>query len=137
MAGWRDELVEAIKSKQEREAEEAERKRKRLEEALEVADEALTRAAGALEFVSEQLQSKSQPVTLSASDGDHCLKMHDYSLTVGISRDDAILKVTFNDGRPREFDFAKDRHLSPKDVEEYVGRRTVEFARAAQKSNPW
>ena len=65
------------------------------------------------------------------------MSLNELRLSVGLSRSDAVLKVTFNDGRPREFDFAKDRHLSPKDVEEYVGRRAVELARAAQKANPW
>ena len=60
-----------------------------------------------------------------------------YVLTVELDRSTAVLTVTYDAAKPREFDFAKDRHLSPKDVEEYVGRRLVELARAAQKAHPW
>jgi predicted RNase H-like HicB family nuclease len=137
MANWRDELTEVIKSKAERDAEEAERQKKRLEEALEVADDALRLALEGLKYTHEQIDEKSQPSKLEESEGAHTLSLHELSLVVGLSRSDAVLKVTFNDGRPRDFDFAKDRHLSPKDVEEYVGRRAVEFARAAQKQSPW
>jgi hypothetical protein len=137
MANWRDELTEIIRSEAEREAEEAERRSKRLKEALEVADEAMELALAGLGFTNEQLQHKAQPCVLSEKDGTHSLVLRDQSITVAMSRDDAIVKVTYNDGRPREFDFARDRHLSPKDVEEYIGRRAVEFARAVQKSHPW
>jgi hypothetical protein len=134
---WRDELSEAVKSKAEREGEEAKRRAKRLAEALTVADEAMDKAREGLRFANEQFQSKQQPSQIKEDGGSYELRMHDLSIAVDLSRDDAVLKVTFNDGRPREFDFAKDRHLSPKDVEEYVGRRAVELARAAQKANPW
>jgi hypothetical protein len=134
---WRDELSEAVKSKAEREAEEAERRTKRLVEALSVADEAMELARDGLQFAHEQLQSKKQPSRLSEHNGSYKLSIRELSIAVDLSRDDAVLKVTFNDGRPREFDFAKDRHLSSKDVEEYVGRRAVELARAAQKAKPW
>ena len=137
MSGWRDELIEAIKSKSEREAEEDERRKKRLEAALEVAHEALQQAEEGLRFTDQQLRAKSQPVKLEKKNGEIALAIHDLRLTVLLTTDDAVLRVTYNDGRPREFDFAKDRHLSPKDVEEYVGRRAVELARAAQKNNPW
>ena len=137
MAGWRDELIDVVKSKEEREVEEEARKQKRLHEALEVADEAMSKAADGLRFANEQLQNKKQPAALREKTDDLSLSLNHLSLSVGLSRGDAILKVTFNDGRPREFDFAKDRHLSPKDVEEYVGRRAVELARAAQKAKPW
>ena len=116
---WRDELVEVIKSKAEREAEEAERRRKRLEEALSVADEALGQAKDSLGYAHE------------------ALVLGDQSVRVSLSRETAVLEVGFNDARPREFDFSKDRHLAPRDVEEYVGRRLVELARAAQKADPW
>lgn len=137
MSGWREELIEAIKSKAERDAEEEERRKKRLAAALEVAHAALEKAEEGLRFADEQLRAKNQPVKLDKKNGEVALQMHDLRLSVLLSADDAVLRVTYNDGRPREFDFAKDRHLSPKDVEEYVGRRAVELARAAQKSNPW
>jgi hypothetical protein len=137
MSGWRDELIEAIKSKSERDAEEEERRKKRLEAALEVAVEALEKAEEGLRFAGEQLQAKAQPAKLEKNNGEIALALHELRLSVLLSREDAVLKVTFNEGRPREFDFAKDRHLSPRDVEEYVGRRAVELARAAQKSKPW
>ena len=137
MSNWRDELIEVVKSKAEREAEEEKRKAKRLAEALHVAEEALAKAVDGLRFANEQLKSKSQPAELSENGDNLALSMNELKLTVGLTRSDAVLKVTFNDGRPREFDFAKDRHLSARDVEEYVGRRAVELARAAQKANPW
>ncbi len=137
MTTWREELVETCKSKAEREQEEAERRAKRLAEALQVADEAIGHALDGLRFAAEQLQSKQQPATLQQVDGGHTLSLHDQKIAVALDRNEAVVKVSFNDGRPREFDFAKDRHLSPKDVEEYVGRRTVELARAAQKAQPW
>ncbi len=137
MANWRDELIDVVKSKSEREQEDEERRKKRLAEALEVAEQALAKAADGLRFADELLKSKSQPSNLAEKTDDVSLQMNELSLGVALSRADAILKVTFNDGRPREFDFAKDRHLSVKDVEEYVGRRAVELARAAQKTTPW
>lgn len=137
MANWREELVETVKSKEEREAEEAERQRKRLEAALEVADAAMAQAREALGFAHEQLTSKKQPSAFADDAGALRLNLKELSIAVDLSRDDAVLKVTYNEGRPRDFDFAKDRHLAPKDVEEYVGRRAVELARAAQKNSPW
>ncbi len=137
MANWREELVETVKSKEEREAEEAARQRKRLEAALEVADAAMTQAREALGFAHEQLESKKQPSAFADEAGALRLSLNELSIAVDLSRDDAVLKVTYNEGRPRDFDFAKDRHLAPKDVEEYVGRRAVELARAAQKNSPW
>jgi hypothetical protein len=137
MTTWRDELIEAVKSQEEREAEEAARRQKRLTEALEVAEEALGKATEGLRFANEQFGSKEQSSKLDESNGDLVLGLGELSIAVELARDTAVLKITFNDGRPREFDFAKDRHLSPRDVEEYVGRRAVELARAAQKSNPW
>jgi hypothetical protein len=137
MSTWRDELTEAVKSQAERDAEEAARKQKRLTEALTIADEALDKASEGLRFANEQFQSKAQSCSLDTTDGGLTFTMGELSIAVRLERDVAVLKVTFNDGRPREFDFAKDRHLSPRDVEEYVGRRAVELARAAQKANPW
>ncbi len=137
MTTWRDELEEAIKSQNERDAEEAGRRRKRLEEALKVADEALATALEGLRFASERLTSKEQPCTLTEGENSVELSLHGESLKVGLERAEAILRVTFGGARPRDFDFAKDRHIAPKDVEEYVGRRTVELARAAKKSKPW
>ena len=137
MNTWRDELVEAIKTTDERKAEEDERKRKRLEEALQVADAAMSQARDGLRFTGEQLETKKQPARFVQEDDSCSLSLGDISVTVELNRQEAILKVVFNQQRPREFDFSKDRHLAPKDVEEYVGRRAVELARAAQKVNPW
>jgi hypothetical protein len=137
MSNWRDELTEAVKSKAERDAEEATRRAKRLTEALEVAEEALNNALEGLRFTHEQLAGKQQPASLIEADGTHTLKLGELFISVGLTRDDAVLTISYNDQRPREFDFAKDRHLSPKDVEEYVGRRAVELARTAQKTQPW
>lgn len=137
MTTWREELAEAIKTKAEREAEEAERQRKRLEEALKIADEAVGLADATLSFVHGELVTKGQPSTLERAGGAHTLVLHGQTLAVELDRGTAVLKVTANASRPREFDFAKDRHIAPKDVEEYVGRRAVELARSAQKVAPW
>jgi hypothetical protein len=137
MSSWRDELIEAVKSKDEREREDDERRRKRLEEALAVADDAMQKALESLRFADERLRVQRQPSKLNEKKDEYSLELYDLSLAVGLARTDAVVKVIFNDGRPREFDFSKDRHLSAKDVEEYVGRRAVELARAAQKTHPW
>lgn len=137
MSTWRDELIEAVKTKAERDSEEDDRRRKRLEEALKIADEAMSKAFEALEFARDTLVKKAQPVTLKKEDGVGSFELHGQSLAVGLNRAEARIEVTLNGGRPREFDFGKDRHISPKDVEEYVGRRAVELARAAQKAKPW
>jgi len=138
MATWRDELVEVIKSKSEREAEEQARLAKRVAEALVVADEAVAKALDALKFAVDRFTEKDQPNSLEEQDGAHVLSLRgEDTLKVSLNRDDALLTVIYNDGRPREFEFSKDRHISPSDVEEYVGRRCVEMARAAQKAAPW
>ena len=137
MSSWRDELLDAVKSKAEREAEEQERRNKRLAEALSVADDAMNKALDSLRFADENFRGKKQPSKLEQKKDACSLQLHELCLSVNLERNDAVVKVTFNDGRPREFDFAKDRHLSAKDVEEYVGRRAVELARAAQKNHPW
>lgn len=137
MSTWRDELAEVVKSKAEREAEEKARRQKRIVEALTVAEDAVAQAVEGLKFAFEQLGSQKQKAQLNNKDGAHWLAYREYSIRVELDRSEAVLTVTFNDGRPKQFEFAKDRHLSPTDVEEYVGRRAVEMARAAQKSEPW
>ena len=137
MPSWRDELIEAVKTKAEREAEEAARHRKRVEEALATAEAAMKLGAEALRFASERLTEKGQAASMEEGDGSVRLALNDVSLRLELSRESAIIKVTFGDAKPREFDFAKDRHISPNDVEEYVGRRALEFVRSAQKAFPW
>jgi uncharacterized protein YdbL (DUF1318 family) len=134
---WRNELREVAKSKAEREAEEEERRRKRIDEALEVADAGMSQALEGLRFAAELLRDRAQQTNLTEGDGEHCFEVSGGKVVVSLSRETAVLAVQTNDGRPREFDFAKDRHLAPKDVEEYVGRRLIELARAAQKEHPW
>lgn len=137
MQSWRDELRQVTKSRAEREAEEEERRRKRIAEALEVADQAVADALEGLRFAAELIRDKGQEAKLTEGEGEHRLELLDGTVVVRLNRDTAVLEVQTNDGRPREFDFAKDRHLAPKDVEEYVGRRLIEVARAAQKAKPW
>ncbi len=137
MPSWKDELIEAVKTKAERDAEEAARHRKRVEEALATAEAAMKVGAEALRFAADKLKDKGQPATLEEPADVLKLTMNDLSLRLELSRESAIIKVTFGDAKPREFDFAKDRHISPADVEEYVGRRALEFVRAAQKAFPW
>lgn len=137
MPSWRDELIEAVKTKAERDAEEAARHKKRVEEALATAEAAMKLGTEALRFGAERLVDKGQPAVLDESADALKLSLHDLSLRLELSRETAVIKVTFGDAKPREFDFAKDRHISPGDVEEYVGRRALEFVRAAQKVAPW
>jgi hypothetical protein len=133
VANWRDELIEAVKTKAEREAEEAERQRKRVAEALSTAELALRGAEEALAFAHERIAEKGQS---SSYDGGK-LTVGALSLLVELDRTTAALKVSYLESKPREFDFARDRHIAPADVEEYVGRRIVELVRAAQKATPW
>ena len=137
MAGWRDEIIEAAKTKAERDAEEAAKHKKRVEEALTTADASVALATEALDFASVKLRDKGLEVSLEEHPDKLRLALRDFSLAVELARDSAILKVTFGEGKPREFDFAKDRHIAPPDVEEYVGRRLVELVKAAQKAAPW
>jgi hypothetical protein len=134
---WRDELQEAVKGKAERDAEEKERQRKRVEEALTTADAALQLAKEALTFSYEKLKEKGQDVSLDGSDDGLRLVFKALSLGIALDRETAIIKITFAEQKPREFDFARDRHIAAADVEEYVGRRSVELVRAAQKAEPW
>jgi hypothetical protein len=137
VASWRDELTEAAKSKAEREAEEQERHKRRVQEALTTAEAAISLGAEALRFTRDHLRGKEQDATLEEQPDAYKLKLRDFSLNLELVRDAAIIRVTFADGKPREFDFAKDRHIAPADVEEYIGRRAVEVVRAAQKASPW
>jgi hypothetical protein len=135
---WRDELIEAVKSKSERDAEELARHKKRVSEALTAAESAVLLGAESLKFAHEKLLEKvQQQVTFSQEPDKHRIVLGDFSLALELVRDAAIVRVTFGDGKPREFDFAKDRHIAPADVEEYIGRRTLELVRAAQKATPW
>lgn len=137
MPTWRDELIEAVKTKAEREAEELARHRKRVEEALATAESAIALGAEGLRFTRDKLKDKEQPAVLTESPDAYKLSLHEHSLALELSRESAVIKITFGDGKPREFDFAKDRHIAPADVEEYIGRRSLELVRAAHKAHPW
>jgi hypothetical protein len=137
MASWRDELIEAVKSKAEREAEEAARHKKRVEEALATAETAMALGVEALRYTRDRLRDKEQPAVLTEEKDRHKLALQELGLTLELVRDSAIIKVTFGEGKPREFDLAKDRHIAPADVEEYMGRRSLELVRAAYKTHPW
>ena len=137
MPSWRDELTEAVKSKAERDAEEAARQKKRVEEALATAETAMGLAVDALRHTGEQLKVKGQPAQLT-EEPDRCkLALGALSLALELNRETAVIKVTFGEGKPRDFDLAKDRHIAPADVEEYMGRRSLELVRAAYKASPW
>ncbi|MFO0756270.1 MAG: hypothetical protein U0359_07245 [Byssovorax sp.] len=137
MASWRDELIEVVKTKAEREAEEQARHRKRVEEALATAETAMNLGIEGLRFTRDKLKEKEQPADLAEQADSYRLTLREQSLSLELNRESAAIKVTFGEGKPREFDFAKDRHIAPADVEEYVGRRALELARAAQKGSPW
>ncbi|WP_437548004.1 hypothetical protein WME95_49485 [Sorangium sp. So ce327] len=126
-----------MKSKAEREAEELARHKKRVAEALAAAESAVSLGAESLKFAHERLQEKGQPIAFAQEQDKHRLALGDFSLSLELLRESAIVRVTFGDGKPREFDFAKDRHIAPADVEEYIGRRALELVRAAQKASPW
>jgi hypothetical protein len=137
MASWRDELFEAVKSKAERDSEEAERHRKRVEEALATAETAMGLGVEALRYTRDRLREKEQPAELAEEPDHYRLSVHDLSLKLDLVRESAVIKVTFGEGKPREFDLAKDRHIAPADVEEYMGRRSLELVRAAYKTHAW
>ena len=137
MASWRDELIEVVKSKAERDAEELARQKKRVEEALATAEAAIGLAAEGLRFTRDRLREKEQPAELAEEADRYKLTIRELTLTLELLRESAVIRVTFGDGKPREFDFAKDRHIAPADVEEYIGRRSLELVRAAQKTTPW
>ena len=149
MANWREELTEAIKTKAEREAEEAARLKQRVTEALGTAESAFDLAIGALRFAQEKISEKGQPASLeltpAGADRPGAARLllgqpgAAGSLVLGLQldRDTAVVKVNVAETKPREFDFAKDRHIAATDVEEYVGRRAVELVRLAQKATPW
>jgi hypothetical protein len=137
VASWRDEITEAAKTKAEREREEQERQRARVQEALGTARAAFDLASQALEFARDRLTGKANDVALAGEGTSRSLTLCGHALGVELSVDTAVLKVALGEAKPREFDFAKDRHIAPADVEEYVGRRALELVRAAQKSHPW
>ncbi len=137
MVSWRDELNEAVKSKAEREAEELARVRKRVEEALATATQAMTLGAEALAFASQRLNEKGQAAEHHQQGDLAKLKLADQMVTLELVRESALVRITFGEQKPREFDFAKDRHIAPADVEEYVGRRMLELVRNAYKISPW
>ncbi len=137
MASWRDELIEVVKTKAEREAEEQARHKKRVEEALATAEAAMALGIEGIRFTGEHLCGKGQPAEFVEAPDSVKLTLHELSLALELLREGAIIKITFGDGKPREFDFAKDRHIAPADVEEYVGRRSLELVRAGQKTHPW
>ncbi len=137
MASWRDELNEAVKSKAERDAEEAERHKKRVQEALATAEAAMNLGVEALRYTYNKLKDKGQPATLSEEADKYKLTLGELTLALELSRESAVIKATYGEGKPREFDLAKDRHIAATDVEEYLGRRSLELVRAAYKATPW
>jgi len=137
MASWRDELIEAVKSKAERDAEEAARHKKRVEEALATAESAMSLGVEALRYTRDRLRDKTQPVELTEEKDRFRITLHELSLALELVRESAVIKITFGEGKPREFDMAKDRHIAPADVEEYMGRRALELIRGAYKAHPW
>jgi len=148
---WRDELIDAVKTKAEREAEEAEKHKQRVREAMMSAEAALKFGVDALTFASERVREKGKASSIEAS--EHAVKFTmegpaapaaagappaptTMSLAADLDPSTAVIKVTYQDAKAREFDFARDRHIAAADVEEYLGRRVVELIRAAQKASP-
>jgi hypothetical protein len=126
-----------IKTQAEREAEEEERRKKRIAAALEVAIEAYDKASEGLRFAHEKLVSKKRPSKLRDVEDSCGFGLFDLKLQVSLKRQAAVIEIIYGDAKPREFDFANDRHLSPRDIEDYIGRRIIELARAAQELHPW
>jgi hypothetical protein len=153
MANWREELSEAVKTKAERDAEEAARLKQRVQEALGTAESAFGLAMEALRFAAAKIGEKGKAVKLEPQAGDPSAgaklvieisaapgQTGDFGplvLGLSIDRETAVLKASIGETKPREFDFAKDRHIAASDVEEYVGRRIIELVRAAQKASAW
>jgi hypothetical protein len=137
VASWRDELIEAAKTKAERDEEELARHRKRVQEALHTAESAFDLASKALEYARERLAEKGQAPHLDVQTDALGLELLAHKIRIELVRESAVIKVVYGEGKPREFDFAKDRHIAPADVEEYVGRRAVELVKSAQKASPW
>lgn len=148
MANWREELTEAVKTRAEREAEEAARLRQRVAEALGTAESAFELGLGALRFARERIAEKGRTVELELTPTEAAPasarlllgqpgEAGSLVLGVQIDRETAVVKVHVAEAKPREFDFAKDRHIAALDVEEYVGRRAVELVKSAQKATPW
>lgn len=147
MANWREELSEAVKTKAEREAEEAARLKQRVQEALGTAESAFGLAMEALRFAADKISEKGKAAKLEPSPGDpspgaklvieQTGDLGPLALALSIDRETAVVKASIGETKPREFDFAKDRHIAASDVEEYVGRRIIELVRAAQKANAW
>lgn len=147
MANWREELTEAVKTKAERDAEEAARVKQRVQEALGTAEAAFGLAMDALRFATDKIADKGKPVKLDLAPGDpspgaklvieQTGELGALVLGLSIDRETAVVKAFIGETKPREFDFAKDRHIAASDVEEYVGRRVIELVRAAQKASAW
>ena len=123
-----DELNEAVKSKAEREAEEHARVKKRVEEALATATQAMNLGAEALAFASQRLNEKGQAAEHQVQ-GDVAKLAYIRAVTLELVRESALVRITFGEQKPREFDFAKDRHIAPAD------RRGVRRPPDARASN--
>jgi len=134
---WRDELIEAVKTKVEREAEEAEKQRQRVREAMTTAESALKLGAEALAFAVERVREKGKEATLDAAPHNVKFALGPMSIAADLDPTTAVIKVSYLEAKAREFDFARDRHIAAADVEEYLGRRVVELIRASQKATPW
>lgn len=137
MPNWRDELIEAVKTKAERDAEEAAKQRLRVQEALSTAEAALNLAKEALGFAHETLLAKSQPSSVETLPHGARFLLGVMTLAVELDPATAVIKVSYFEAKARDFDFARDRHIAAIDVEEYVGRRLVELIRTVQKASPW
>ena len=98
MPNWRDELVEVVKTKAEREAEEKERHKKRVEEALTSAEAAMQLALESLRFARDKLVEKGQPGDLSEHKDHGRLSIREVGLNVELVRESAVIKVTFIEG---------------------------------------
>jgi len=134
---WRDELIEAVKTKAEREAEEAEKQRQRVREAMTTAEAAMKLGVDALEFAAERVREKGKDVSIEAAPHNVKFGLGPMALAAELDPSTAVIKVSYLEAKAREFDFARDRHIAAADVEEYLGRRVVELIRAAQKATPW
>jgi len=147
MANWREELSEAVKTKAERDAEESARLKQRVQEALGTAESAFGLAMDALRFAADKIGEKGKTVKLDITPGEpspgaklvieQSGELGPLVLGLSIDRETAMVKAFLGVTKPREFDFAKDRHIAASDVEEYVGRRIIEVVRAAQKASAW
>src|SRR5688500_15051481 len=107
MANWREELSEAVKTKAERESEEAARLKQRVQEALGTAESAFGLAMDALRFAADKISEKGKPAKLEVTPGEpspgaklvieQTGELGALVLGLSIDRDTAVVKASIGE----------------------------------------